>query len=375
MKIVLLAGADSIHTVQWVNRLASIGHEVFLISQHTSSNLISEDVKVHILKNRGVLGYFLMVPKVRKLISNINPDIINAHYASGYGTTARLINFHPYLLSVWGSDVFIFPKKSFLHKLLIRNNILSADLVASTSQAMAGQVLKIVPELKNISITPFGVNIEEFKICENDELINHNTLTIGTIKSMNFIYGIDILLEAFSILIGLLKNNNDFANIEVKLRLVGGGEHLGQFKQLAFKLGIENSVEFVGPIRHSDVPQELSKFDVFVALSRSESFGVAVIEAGAAGKPVVVTDVGGLPEVVIPNKTGIIVKKNNPLDAAKAIEKLLINYELRKLMGNNAQEYISNTYSWDICLNKMIVTYNQTIQLHNNNNQLVKLLN
>lgn len=369
MKIVLLAGADSIHTVQWVNRLASIGHEVFLISQHTSSNLISKDVKLHILKNRGILGYFLMVPKVRKLISNINPDIINAHYASGYGTTARLINFHPYVLSVWGSDVFIFPNKSFLHKLLIRNNILSADLVASTSHAMADQVFKIVPELKNISITPFGVNIEEFKTHENDGLNNQSTLTIGTIKSMNFIYGIDILLEAFSILIGLLKNNIEFANLDLKLRLVGEGEHLDQFKQLALKLGIQNSVDFTGPIRHSDVPKELSKFDVFVALSRSESFGVAVIEAGAAGKPVVVTDVGGLPEVVIANKTGIIVKNNNPLDAAKAIEKLLINYELRKFMGTNAQKYISNTYSWDICLNKMIVSYKQTIQLYNKNNR------
>ena len=366
MRIVFLAGADSIHTVQWVNRLASIGHEVFLISQHIASDLISKDVKLHILRNRGVLGYFLMVPRVRKLISNINPDIINAHYASGYGTTASLLNCHPYLLSVWGSDVFIFPQKSFLHKWLIRKNILSADLVASTSHAMADQVFKIVPELKNIAITPFGVNIEEFEKYKYESVVNSNTITIGTIKSMNLIYGIDILLEAFSILISRLANNREFIDKEIKLRLIGDGVHLSQFKLLASKLGINGSVEFVGPISHSYVPKELSKFDVFVALSRSESFGVAVIEAGAAGKPVVVSNVGGLPEVVIENKTGLIVKNNNPLDAAIEIEKLITNFELRKSMGSNAQKFISNTYSWDICLNKMVGTYNETIQLYRN---------
>ena len=65
---------------------------------------------------------------------------------------------------------------------------------------------------------------------------------------------------------------------------------------------------------HTSVPQELARLDIYVALSRmdSESFGVAIIEAGVAGRPVVVSDAGGLPEVTIDGVTGLVVPREDP---------------------------------------------------------------
>lgn len=361
MKIVLIAGADSIHTVRWANCLTKYGHEVHVISQHSSLGKFDSIIKLHLFPFRGILGYFTMVKTVRKLIDEIQPDIINAHYASGYGTTVRLVNFHPYLLSVWGSDIFIFPYKSFLHKWFVKKNILAADSVASTSLAMSEQIRKIVPDIKDIAITPFGVDINKF---ENDfQLTNNTIITIGTVKTMDYIYGIDILIEAFSILLVRFQNRENQKKIILKLRLVGGGKQLNEYVLLTHKLNIQDSVEFIGQIDHADVPNELNKLDIYVALSRSESFGVAVLEAGAAGKPVVVSNVGGLPEVVIPNETGLIVKSDNVFEAANAIEKLILNFELRKYMSLNAKNHVSNNYSWDVSIQKMIDLYEETIQV------------
>jgi L-malate glycosyltransferase len=365
MKIVLISGADSIHTLRWANGLASKGNEVHVISQHPCSHHFNHNVKLHIFPYKGIIGYFTILSRVKKLIHNIKPDILNAHYASGYGTTARLLNFHPYVLSVWGSDIYLFPYKSFIHKWLVRRNLLAADAIASTSNAMATQIRNIVPEINNISITPFGVNVNDFEKQNLIENNNESVITIGTIKTMSFIYGIDILLESFAILIKNLQKNK-LVKFNLKLRLVGGGENMSDFIALAKKLDISEHVSFIGQINHSSVPQELEKLNIYVALSRSESFGVAILEAGAAGKAVVVSNVGGLPEVVVQGETGIIVKNESPVEAANAIEKLILNADLRNTMGANAKRHVLQNYSWEMCIKKMLIVYQETISYYSN---------
>jgi glycosyltransferase involved in cell wall biosynthesis len=369
MKIVLISGADSIHTLRWANGLASIGNEVHVISQHPCSQPFNHYVKLHILPFKGLIGYFTILPRVKKIINDIKPDILNVHYASGYGTTARLLNFHPYVLSVWGSDIYLFPNKSFIHKCLVRRNVLAADSIASTSNAMANQIRNIVPEINNISITPFGVDVNNFDLVNLKKKYNESIITIGTIKTMSFTYGIDILLEAFAILIKKFQTYKIFKS-KLKLRLVGGGDNVTDFITLAKKLDIDEHVIFVGQINHASVPKELEKLDIYVALSRSESFGVAILEAGAAGKAVVVSNVGGLPEVVVQDETGIIVQSESPIEAANAIEKLILNVDLRNAMGEKARRHVMQNYSWEISIQKMLRLYHETIINYKDKNKL-----
>ena len=90
MKIALLSGASSIHTIRWANGLAEAGHEVHVISQQAQLEPMDSRVQVHCFPFRGILGYFTMVPAVKKLLAKIKPDSVNAHSASGSGTPARL---------------------------------------------------------------------------------------------------------------------------------------------------------------------------------------------------------------------------------------------------------------------------------------------
>lgn len=366
MKIVLLSGASSIHTVRWANGLSSAGHTVHVITQHPTIDPFLEAVHVHQFPYSGVLGYFLMVPKVKRLLRNLRPDIVNAHYASGYGTTARLTNYHPWILSVWGSDVYDFPYKSILHKFLIKKNILSADNVASTSLAMARQTQSLIPELKELAITPFGVELKNYEKIRVIHENNENDIIIGTVKTMARKYGIDILIKAFSEVHTRLQRNNPELAKKIKLRLVGGGPQLSELKDLANRLNISKLVTFVGQVPHTQVPNELEKMDIYVALSRldSESFGVAIIEAGAAGRPVIVSNVGGLPEVTVQDKTGLVVPKENSTAAADALEKLILNPALRKKMGIAAKEHVKEQYSWSSCIETMLGLYENVITKH-----------
>lgn len=364
MKIVLLSGASSVHTVRWANGLHLAGHEVHVITQHSASDPFERGVILHQLPFRGVFGYFTMVPAVRKLLEVIKPDIVNAHYASGYGTTARLVNYHPWMLSVWGTDVYEFPYQSPLHKWLVRKNLMSADAIASTSHAMAVQTRSIAPELVDIAITPFGVNVQDF---ENAEPLSESNerLIIGTVKTMSAKYGIDVLVESFSILVEELKKTNLELAERVQLRLVGAGSQIEEYKRLAAKLGVADKV-FVGRVPHHEVPNELSKLTIYVALSRFESFGVAVIEAGSAGRPVVVSDAGGLPEVTLNGITGLVVPRENPQAAAAAIKSLVLDPTLRAKMGEAGRKHVASNYGWDVCVETMLNTFEMVIRRQRN---------
>lgn len=163
MIIALLAGQNSIHTVRWANALVKRCHVVHLITQHGAEDLIDSNVKIHQLNFKFQFGYILNAQYLVNLLKDIKPDLLHVHYASGYGTLGSLSHFHPRILSVWGSDVYDFPKKSLFHKWLVAHNIKSADWLCSTSYVMAKQTQEICPTLKNISVTPFGIDTSLFK--------------------------------------------------------------------------------------------------------------------------------------------------------------------------------------------------------------------
>ncbi|MFL1406164.1 glycosyltransferase [Marinobacter sp. M1N3S26] len=362
MRVVLLAAASSIHTVRWANGLNAAGYDVSVISQHPVSDTFESGVQVHLLPFRGMAGYFTMVPAVRRLLRQIQPDLVNAHYASGYGTTARLANFHPLVLSVWGSDVYDFPFRSWLHKRLVKANLRAADLVVSTSVSMAKQIQSLAPEMGEIPVTPFGVELQPYESVAPRVTDDHSEIVVGTVKGMKHCYGIDLLIKAFAILVQRREQGGVPRSGAMRLRLVGGGEETARLRDLANGLGIGHMVEFVGQVPHEHVPRELEKLDIYVALSRRESFGVAILEAGAAGKPVVVSDVGGLPEVVNNGETGLVVPGENPDAAADAMERLVMDKDMRERMGVAARMHVREHYSWDASVQTMQSVYRQALE-------------
>lgn len=365
MKILLLSGGSSIHTVRWVNALAGVGVKVVLATQHLALEKIAPEVKLIELPYKGPLGYFLNVSALREILVAEQPDLLHAHYASGYGTTARLSGFKPLLLSVWGSDVYDFPAKSPLHRFWLRRNLLAATCVASTSHAMAAQTRDIAPELKEIPITPFGVETDCFSPPEGKQGTD-DQIVLGTVKVLKSKYGIDTLIDSFAILVTNLRQTSPAIAERLRFRIVGDGPDRAELEKQASRLGLDSILTFTGRVSHNQVPEELRKLDVFAALSRldSESFGVAVIEAGACGLPVVVSNVGGLPEVVVDGKTGIVVPKEDPHAAAAALRTLVLDADLRRKMGEAGRQRVVSHYDWNENVRQMIELYSELIAGH-----------
>jgi glycosyltransferase involved in cell wall biosynthesis len=356
MKIALLSGANGIHTTRWANALAQNGHEVHLISAHPLEHNLSKDVRFYEISLPSYLAYFFGHLYLKKILAKIQPDILNAHYATGYGLLARLSGFRPYLLSIWGSDIYDFPNKSFVHRLLVQKNIRHADAVASTSKCMAKR-LQIFAEPRELFITPFGVDENVFK--PSSLVSGKDKLVIGTVKTLKPIYGVDVLIKAFA----RLKDKENLA-----LEITGGGHLRGELETLVKELGIEEYVTFFGLVSHDKVQTYLNRLDIYVAMSRIESFGVAILEASACEKPVVVSDAEGPLEVTMDGETGIIVPRDDIGALCAALEKLISDEELRKEMGRSGRSHVLENYSWKRSIELMEDAYQSTVEKWRNEN-------
>lgn len=361
MRIAMLANGGNVHTIRWANALTARGMEIHLFSLHAFSSQLSARVVQHKLPVAPPLGYFLNAFGLKKQLGDLSPNLLHTHYASGYGTLGRLSGFHPQVLSVWGSDVFLFPDKSRLHRKLIERNLRNADLVCSTGHVMACRTRQICSNIKDLAVTPFGVDIEEFvpdwKRIDTDEIV------IGTVKTLEWNYGIDILIRAFAaarLRVALIAAE---AARRMRLLIVGAGNKRDQLEALSEQCGIGEVTTYAGSVPHNQVPAHLCKMDVYCALSRSESFGVAILEASACGVPVVVSDVGGLPEVVVAGRTGCVVKAEDVAGAAECITQLVLDPVCRRTMGQAGRAHVVKNYSWHESVAIMESNYRKTVRL------------
>jgi glycosyltransferase involved in cell wall biosynthesis len=356
-RILILGDSNSVHVWKWVTAIVENGFQVMVFSLTApgdSERWNKLGVKVVTANSAGgsKLTYPFAVPALKKVIREFKPDLVHAHYASSYGLLGALANSHPFVISVWGSDVYDFPNISFVTKRALKYNFKKSDRILSTSHVMAKETAKYTN--KKVEITPFGVDTDVFKPMPALKLFNEDCLVIGIVKALEKKYGIEFLIKAFAIV------KEQYKSRPVKLLIVGKGSLEAELKTLAKSLGIEKDVFFTGLVEHSKVPSYHNTMDVevFPSVDDSESFGVSVIEASACGRPVVVSNVGGLPEVTKDGETGIVVPPCEPGKIATAILKLLNDEKLRNDMGKKGRERVLELYDWKKSVPIMMNIYN-----------------
>ena len=350
MKICFLAPANSSHTVKWCKYFVSRGYEVHVIS-FTAGDL--DHVCVHLLKN-GVsasggdmqkIFYLTHAHRIKKIIKDISPDIINVHYATSYGAVAALAGLKNYVLSVWGSDIFDFPNRSVLHRALLKYSLKHAKYLFSTSCAMAEEGKKYTD--KAFEITPFGVDMDLFTPEKRTRNADDGAFILGTVKTLAPAYGIDIFLQA----VHLVKTQHP--EIPIQLRIAGTGPLEKEYRKLAEDLGVDAYTSWLGFISQEQASVEWANMDVAVICSIHESFGVSAVEAQASGCPIIISKIPGLMEATCPDETSTAVPPGDPQALANAIAALYRNPERRKHMGVQGRKFVCEKYEVNKCFQKV----------------------
>ena len=322
-------------------------HEVHLVSFQKAEEL---DVTFHPLKRSLALqispsapayrkiGYLCDLRAVKRIVRQIDPDILHAHWATSYGLMGAFSGCHPFVLSTWGSDVFDFPQKSFLHRKTLQYIMNRSDYVTATSRMLAEETRKYLSPERTVRTIPFGVDIHRFSLKSRR---TGQIFTVGIVKKLEKKYGVDFLIKAFSTLFQIDR--------QARLLIVGDGSEESALRRLCRSLDVEDNVSFVGFIANERVPDYMNQMDVFVVPSvmSSETFGVAAVEAAASGLPVIASNIGGLPEVVLDGETGFLVPPRDPEAIAEKMIQLWKDEKLRVQMGRAARRFVEQNYIWE----------------------------
>lgn len=175
---------------------------------------------------------------------------------------------------------------------------------------------------------------------------------VGCVGRLHRHKGQDVLILAFPQILEQFP--------EATLALVGDGEERHALETSARRLGIEKRVRFYG-YQH-DIRPLLRTFTICVVPSRQESFGLAILEAGLSGKPIVASDVGGIPEVIQNRRTGLLVPPDSPDALGNAVLTLLRDPHRAERLAKAMKERVREQFSIDHCLGRYSEVYTDTLR-------------
>lgn len=229
-----------------------------------------------------------------------------------------------------------------IHTLWDRLSLYVPDQVVAVSETMYRQILS-QPALKKsrIAVIRNAIPVENFYV--PDQRIPYrcmldlpaDSLVIGYSGRIQKVKRIDLLLLAFSDVLSHFP--------KARLVLAGEGDLKSQLQSYADKLGIGDAVTWLGFCR--EIPRLLAAIDVYVQPSSNEGLSLSILEAMAAGKPVIATKVGGATEVLKHMETGFIIPPKSSLAISSAIVNLLNHTEERLRLGEAARKRVLQEFN------------------------------
>jgi len=374
IKICLIGNPDSIHVERWARHFSQRGFQISLLSYYQPKVTFNGNPSVHFVRARApgaqragarslaAMGRF---PGVLRLVTaarlraagfyrelkRINPDVVHAHYVSDYGFLAALSGRHPMVVTAWGSDLLIDPRRSLITRNLVRWVLARADLVTYNGGHLgeAAQAMGVAPD--RLLQVVMGVGGEMVDALKTHTVAPAQRLpVILSQRSLEReVYNVDVLIEAMP---AVLKR------VPAARLVVGGdGSLRGKLEDLSRRLGVAGAVDFAGAATWpAGLAERLGQAAVYVSVPSSDGTSVTLLEAMAAGSYPVASDLPGNREWVDPNG-GTLVPVRQVAPLADAIVSALEDVAKRSAAAQHNREVINQRGLWDVNMDRMEKAY------------------
>lgn len=391
MKICILAGAESIHIIRWVEYFTKKNNEVHLISFSPWINKqYPENLKLHLIKvpiiyrildfiSNKILHYTPQIIiniygiQVRKILKTINPDILHAHFLSSYGIIGALADFHPLIISIWGSDVLIYSHKYKSIKKMELYALRKADIVTTIPEFMKDYITKLfgINRDKVIRI-PWGIDlniffkgyINETELMKDSLKISRDSPIILSNRAMTPLYNIKNIISAVPEVLKVSKNA-----VFIFMKGSGNSLYFNEIQSLAENLGITDNVRFIQElISPEKMAVYLNMADMIVSIPKTDQFASSIMEGMACGVIPIVGNLKVYEQYLTNNKNAFFTNPENPIEIAQKIIYCIKYPEIKEEFYKINSEIIKKYENWDINANKMYKLYTDlltsTVEIH-----------
>jgi len=334
-----ILGGVEVHAMQFLQTLKKRGFEFLVISTQNDRSLPHESdfqgIPVFRFSFADALNNPLKTLEIKRDISKLKrsfmPDLIHRN-SVGVGdffllTTAN-VHPAPFLVTLHGKWL---PQANAL----VTQTLRAASWVVGCSTTILKFGQTLVPEISSYSSIVYNAMEDPGLLPTPLPLYEPRLLCLGRMATVK---GFDLALRA---MVSLMKRFPD-----VRLSMAGDGPERSTLEKQAAELGIRDKVDFLGWVHPDNVPALINMATIVVMPSRFESFPIAALQAAHGSRPVVGTRVGGLPEVIVHNITGLLVDEENSDELASAITYLLDHPAKAVQMGQAGRARVKTDCSW-----------------------------
>lgn len=345
--------------MNWIGR--RIKKTIFVLNKPI--DLSKEDIDVHLIPYLHLpkLSTFMMILTAYFyiLLKKVRFDIIHAYFLffPGYlGIKLGNLFNKPVVVTAMGSDINMLVDKS-IHGKNVKPHIIKkitltlkkADLIVAKSDYLKERVMEFGVSKDKVKVINNGVSEEQFHLLDKQgEALNEKKKIVLYVGNLLVEKGVVELIEAVEI---LSRKRDDFS-----LKLIGNGPFKKELSKLIEKLRLVKFVGLEGEKEHEEIPQWIHKSHVVCLPSYHEGFPNIVVESISCGRPVVASNIGGIPEIINDKELGILIPPRDPEKLAWALEEALDKeWNREEIAGSAARFY------WDTILPKFEELYNELI--------------
>jgi glycosyltransferase involved in cell wall biosynthesis len=310
--------------------------------------------------NKLLAGFYLIAGTINIIFHCLKKkyDIIHCHWPFPhivFGYSASRFGKSKLISSFYGVELRWVKNKLPVFKPLLKFAIKKSDAVTAISSYTAREMSEIAPA--NITIIPFGAaTVSDQRVLMAKDNRIKNILFVGRLVERK---GVKYLIEAFS-----LVNKT----MEASLTIVGEGSEKTNLEALVKERGLEDKVNFTGKVTQAQLEDYYRKCDIFVlpAITDSkgdtEGLGVVLLEAMAYRKPVIGSELGGIPDIIKNGFNGLLVPEKDSVKLADAISQILQKPEMANSFGEAGFQFVNANFSWDKIINDIKQLYRQVCQ-------------
>jgi glycosyltransferase involved in cell wall biosynthesis len=278
LHLCLLGDATSPHIARWAREMQARGYRVSLVTARPAP---IEGVEQKVLAPvRRSLDWLFRAGQARRYVQALAPDIVHAHYITSYGYLAARCGRQPLVMTAWGSDLLVTPRKSTLMRWLTGWSLRRADLITGDSESLLDAARSYGPS-SPVQEIHWGVDLARFAPAP---WAGKAGLQIVSLRSWEPNYNIDTIIEAVATLVARQPE------ADVQLHLLGGGSMEGALRTLVAARGLQGRVEFHGRLDDAGMARVLAQCKVSVSVPTSDATSVSVLESMACGLAVVASD-------------------------------------------------------------------------------------
>jgi L-malate glycosyltransferase len=338
-------GGSGVVATELGKALALKGHEIHFITyrQPVRLDVFLANIFYHevTIKDYSLFDYapyeLNLVSKMVSVIKKEKLDLLHVHYAiphaSAAYTTKQILaaeGIHiPFITTLHGTDITLLGKDpSFLPAITFSIN--QSDAVTAVSESLKRETYEYFKITKDIHVIPNFIDVDLYshtpEECQKNNYAPNGEKILTHISNFRKVKRIDDVIRIFE---------SVQKQINAKLLMVGDGPEREVAEGMVEEMGIRDKVLFLGKITSPE--RILCISDLFLLPSETESFGLAALEAMAAGVPVISSNTGGIPEVNIHNITGMLSNVGDVYDMAKNCVIVLRDEAKMALMKKNAR--------------------------------------